>query len=270
MCVVLPDHTGSDLTKLKSGVTEMRILMSVTTWDGARIEAGLRESGFLTSVARDGIEVFESLDLLEHPVVLIETDLPDMRWKVALSQLRKEQPNLAILAIDNNDSVDDTIAAFELGADDVIDPRMHTEEAVHRILSVAARRAGHAGQTVRIGELSVDLRKRDVFWRAERVEMSPSQYEIFEMLVLKPNGAVSKEQIMGQLYGVEDGPDPRVIDVFLCKLRARFAEVGAPQGVIETVRGRGFRLNVAQKAREKRYPMPFADGRVPIEFPKAA
>jgi DNA-binding response OmpR family regulator len=62
----------------------MRILMSVTTWDGARIEAALRDYGFLTTVAKDGIEVFECLDLLNHPIVLLETDLPDMRWKIAL------------------------------------------------------------------------------------------------------------------------------------------------------------------------------------------
>ena len=247
----------------------MRILMSVTTWDGARVEAGLREFGFLSTVARDGIEVFECLDLLNHPVVLLETDLPDMNWRVAMTQLRAEHPNLTIIAIDNNGKVEDTLAALEAGADDVIDPKMRADEMVSRVLSVTARRAGFSGPVLRIGALKVDLRTRSIFWGPTQIDISPSQYEIFEMLCLNRTSAITKEHVMGQLYGVDDGPDPRVIDVFVCKLRARMTAAGAPTDLIETIRGRGFRLSMADTDRGRK-PLPYVTPVVPIEFPKAA
>lgn len=247
----------------------MRILMSVTTWDGARIEAGLRDNGFMTTVAKDGIEVFECLDLLAHPVVLIETDLPDMRWKIALSQLRREQPELSILVIDNHRKVEDALAALDGGADDVIDPRMKAEEIVSRILAIAARRAGHAGPVVRMGPLEANLQTRQVFWGMTQVDLSPSQYEIFEMLCLKTVGSVSKDQIMGQLYGVDDGPDPRVIDVFICKIRAKFEDAGAPPSLISTMRGRGFMLHVAD-ASEEALPLPVNNKIVSLDLKRAA
>lgn len=247
----------------------MRVLMSVTTWDAARIEAGLRENDFLTTVARDGIEVFECLDLLNHPVVLLETDIPDMRWTVALSQLRREKPDASIIVIDNNRNMDDVLTALQGGADDVVDPGMKTDEIVSRILSVAARRAGFSGPVLRMGPLSVDLRAREVRWRSSQVTLSPSQYEIFELLCLQRTSAVSKEQIMGQLYGIEDGPDPRVIDVFVCKLRAKLTEAGADEGLIETVRARGFRLT-AQQENRGRYPLPYVSRELPFDLPDAA
>lgn len=247
----------------------MRILMSVTTWDGARVEAGLREFGFLTTVARDGVEIFECLDLLAHPVVLVETDLPELNWKVALRQLREEQPDTSILVIENKGDVDTTLAALDGGADDVIDPHMRAEEIVSRILSVAARRAGYASPILRMGALKVDLRARRVAWGPKRIDLSPSQYEIFEMLCLNRTSSVSKDDIMGQLYGIDDGPDPRVIDVFICKLRAKLVDAGAPSDLIETVRGRGFRLGAIEEGRG-RLPLPIADKKWPFDLRNVA
>lgn len=247
----------------------MRILMSVTTWDGARIEAGLRDYGIMTTVAKDGVEVFECMDLLNHPVVLLETDLPDMRWKIALQQLRREQPDMSILVIDNRCQVDDALAAFENGADDVLDPRMQADEIVSRILAVAARRAGHAGPVLRMGPLKVDLRLRRAYWGPERIDLSPSQYEILEMLAMNRLGAVTKDQIMGQLYGVDEGPDPRVIDVFICKIRASLQAAGAADNIIQTMRGRGFSLHVDARD-EIDMPIPFSDKVVSLDVRRAA
>ena len=114
----------------------MRILMSVTTWDGARIEAGLREAGFHTTTAKDGIEVFECLDLLENPAIIMETDLPDLRWRVALSQLRKEQPDATILLLNNDNTMEVALAGLDLGADDILSPKMSFPEIKHRLLAV--------------------------------------------------------------------------------------------------------------------------------------
>jgi DNA-binding response OmpR family regulator len=80
---------------------------------------------------------------------------------------------------------------------------------------------------------------------------------------------VSKEQIMGQLYGIEDGPDPRVIDVFVCKMRAKFQEAGAPDNLISTMRGRGFMLEIDSQTEEV-MPLPISDKIVPLDIRRAA
>lgn len=230
----------------------MRILMSVTTWNGARVEAGLRDLGYLTTTAHDAMEVFECLELIDQPVVLLETDLPDMNWRIALTRLRAGNPSMTVIAIDARDQVSDRLAALNAGADDVISPNMRAEEISARIMAVTSRRAGHAGQKLRIGPMKVDLRGRKAYWGPETVTLSRSQYEILELLCLNQDVPVSKDQIMGQLYGIEDGPDQRVLDAFMCKLRAHFADVGAPKDLVETIRGRGFQLNLADAKPETR------------------
>ena len=237
----------------------MRILMSVTTWEGARVEAGLRASGFQTTVAKDGIEIFECLDLLEGPVVLIETDLPDLRWRVALTQLRKEEPDLSILMINTGKTADNMLTALELGADDILDPRMETEEIVHRILAVASRRKGNAGPVLRKGPLSIDLRDHSVAWAGQEIRFSPSQYQIFELLCLNETSVTSKSELFGQLYGIEETPDSRVLEVFLNGMRKRLSSVGAPTDLIETVRGQGYRLADLSSYDAEGYSYPMED-----------
>jgi DNA-binding response OmpR family regulator len=178
---------------------------------------------------------------------------------------------MSILVVDNHRNVEDALSAFDIGADDVLDPRMQADEVVSRILSVASRRAGYAGPVIRKGNLKVDLRARRAYWGPQAVDLSPSQYEIFELLCLNNMCAVSKDQIMGQLYGVDEGPDPRVIDVFICKIRAKFEAAGAPSTILSTLRGRGITLYVEEDAwTEDDMPLPISDKIVPLDIKRAA
>lgn len=220
----------------------MRILMSVTSWDGVRIQSELAALGYPITVANDGIAIFESLDLIGHPVVLVETALPDLRWHVALDQLRKECPSMSILVIDTANRASDRMLALDLGADDIVDRDMPGTEIAARILAVAARRAGYSGPVLNIGPVKVSLRERQVWWEGVHVPTSPAQYNIFEALCLMSPHLVSKADILGELYGLDPNGDLRTIDVFMATLRSRLVRAGAPRNLIETVHGRGYRL----------------------------
>jgi DNA-binding response OmpR family regulator len=251
----------------------MRVLMSVTSWDSVRLQADLTSMGFPVTAADDGIAIFESLDLLGHPVVLMETDLPDLRWQVALDQLRRECPGMSILVIDSRRSDVDRVKAFDIGADDVVSPDVDSAELVSRILAVATRRAGYSSPVLQMGPLRVTLQDRTVWWGSSPIKLSPAQYTIFEKLCLNAPRAVSKHDLMGELYGLDEGSEERIIDVFVANLRARLAAVGAPRDLIETVRGRGYRLaELAPNGGGTQAPfeMPVEDFGIPVEFAEAA
>lgn len=251
----------------------MRVLMSVTSWETVRLQNDLTSFGFPVTVAEDGIEIFECLDLLGHPVVVMETNLPDLRWQVALDQLRRECPSMSILVVDTNGSERDRLEALEIGADDVISPQIDAAELTARILAVASRRAGYSGPTLYIGPLKVKLQERRVWWGTEQVKLSPAMYSIFEKLCLSAPTVVSKHALMGELYGIDEGGEERVIDVFVANLRARLAAVGAPRDLIETIRGRGYRLaelpRLAESA-EPAFDWPVEDFGVPVEISSVA
>lgn len=251
----------------------MRILMSVTTWEGVRMQSELGALGYPITVADDGIAIFECLDMLGHPVVLVETGIPDLRWDVAVDQLRKECPSMSVLVVDTHDRVADRMKALELGADDIIDPEMSGSEVAARILAIAARRAGYAGPVLNIGPLKVCLQERRVWWGAAQVHLSPAQYNIFETLCLSCPNLVSKDQIMGELYGIDPSAEPRVIDVFVASLRSRLAAAGAPRNLIETIHGRGYRLiDIRPVDTNLTAPVafPVRDPQTPLDLRRAA
>lgn len=251
----------------------MRVLMSVTSWETIRLQNDLDSLGFPVTVAEDGIEIFECLDLLGHPVVVMETNLPDLRWQVALDQLRRECPSMSILVINSHGSESDKVEAFELGADDVMAATVDGAEMAARILAVATRRAGYSGPTLYIGPLKVKLQERRVWWGTEQVKLSPAQYNIFEKLCLSAPNAVSKHILMGELYGIEEGGEERVIDVFVANLRSRLAAVGAPRDLIETIRGRGYRLaefTPTGDVQDASFDFPVEELGIPADMTKVA
>lgn len=251
----------------------MRVLMNVTTWDSVRMQSDLTSMGFPITVAEDGIALFESLDLLGHPVVVMETDLPDLRWQVALDQLRRECPGMSILVIDSFDNEKDRLEALHIGADDVISRKTEGAELAARILSVATRRAGYSGPTLYIGPLKVSLQERRVWWGTAQVKLSPAQYSIFEKLCLTTPYAASKHDLMGELYGLEEGGEERIIDVFIANLRSRLAAAGAPRNLIETIRGRGYRLaeiTPPEYVQDVPFEMPVEDCGIPADMTQAA
>lgn len=220
----------------------MRVLMSVTSWAATLVEKFLQEEGFLVTGVKDGTAIFESLSLMCRPIVLLETNLPDADWAASIVKLRQQNRNMSILVLNNRKSVADQTKALELGADDVIAPDMDGREIAARIRAIALRRAGHAGVRVNYGPMQMNVKERRVYWGHQTVEMTPTQYNIFETICLAAPYAVSKDVIMAELYGVEEGSEPVAIHVFLSNIRSRLEDAGASRDIIETQRGRGYRL----------------------------
>jgi two-component system cell cycle response regulator CtrA len=98
-----------------------------------------------------------------------------------------------------------------------------------------------------MGEFQVNLDSNTVDAAdGARVPLSTKEYQILELLCLRAGATLTKEVFLNHLYGERDEPDPKIIDVFVCKLRKKLA-AAAPKGdaCIETVWGRGYLVRPA-------------------------
>ena len=111
---------------------------------------------------------------------------------------------------------------------------------------------------IRTGDLVVDLKTRDVMADGKPVRLSGKEYSILELLSWRKGVIVTKEMFLGHLYGGQDEPELKIIDVFVCKLRKKLAQATGGSHYIETVWGRGYRLRDPQKMPS--LPRPWADG----------
>ncbi len=76
----------------------------------------------------------------------------------------------------------------------------------------------------------------------QRVHLTSKEYQLLQALALRKDGALSKEALLGQLYGGMDEPQPKIIDVFIFKLRKKLSDASQGKNYIETVWSQGYRL----------------------------
>ena len=110
-------------------------------------------------------------------------------------------------------------------------------------VSVARGIPGSARQSaIRTGDLVVDLATRVVTADAKPVRLTGKEYCILELLSLRKGAIVTKRMLLDHLYGGIDEPELKIIDVFVCHLRKKLAQVTGGNHYIETVWGRGYRM----------------------------
>ncbi|PCH72556.1 MAG: transcriptional regulator [Rhodobacteraceae bacterium] len=142
----------------------------------------------------------------------------------------------------------DTSAALDFGADDVIVSPIRGGEVLSRINSIIRRSFGHASESVLVGELTAYFDGRDPVVSGARIKLSKREHTIFHHLALNSNRVISKHAIYDAVYGMSaDQPFDKVIDVYICKLRKKIA-AAAKSGshYIETVHGRGYKLSAPE------------------------
>jgi len=143
----------------------------------------------------------------------------------------------------------DTSAALDRGADDVIVSPIKGSEVLSRINSIVRRFHGHASESVVVGELTAFFDGRDPIVSGARIKLSKREHSIFQHLALNSNKVISKNAIYDAVYGMSaDQPFDKVIDVYICKLRKKIAAAAASGSqYIETVHGRGYKLSAPEQ-----------------------
>ena len=100
----------------------------------------------------------------------------------------------------------------------------------------------HSESTIRTGKLVVNLNTRVVFVDDQPVPLTSKEYAILELLSLHKDTILTKEMFLNHLYRAMHEPEPKIIDLFICKLRKKLAQATGGNHYIETVWGRGWVL----------------------------
>nr|WP_236832657.1 response regulator transcription factor [Blastococcus sp. KM273128] len=137
------------------------------------------------------------------------------------------------------DSVQDTVAGLEGGADDYMAKPFRFEELLARVrLRLAGAREGEV-TVLTAGGLSLDLRTRRADVEGRTVDLSAREFALAETFLRHPGQVLAREQLLSQVWGYDFDPGSNVVDVYVRYLRKK---LGADR--IETVRGMGYRLAV--------------------------
>jgi len=202
------------------------------------IEKGLRANGFVTSVAADGRTAWAQARTGEFDLLVLDIGLPGMDGFEVLRSLRAERNPIPVIILTARDSVQDTVAGLEGGADDYMPKPFRFEELLAR---VRLRLAGDRQTEVTVltsGALSLDLRTRRAHVDGRTVDLSAREFALAETFLRHPGQVLAREQLLSHVWGFDFDPGSNVVDVYVRYLRRK---LGADR--IETVRGMGYRLS---------------------------
>ncbi|WP_419994244.1 response regulator transcription factor [Streptomyces boninensis] len=205
----------------------------------AFVEKGLRANGFTTTVAADGDTAYDYAMTGGFDLVLLDIGLPGQDGFTVLRRLREARATVPVIVLTARDSVRDTVAGLEGGADDYMTKPFRFEELLARVRLRLRTAAGAPEVTVlRSGELSLDLRTRRA--RADdgrTMDLTAREFVLLELFLRHPGQVLSREQILSHVWGYDFDPGSNIVDVYVRALRKK---LGAHW--VETVRGMGYRL----------------------------
>jgi two-component system, OmpR family, copper resistance phosphate regulon response regulator CusR len=201
------------------------------------IQKGLRAAGFAPTVVADGRAALDYAMTGEFDLVVLDLGLPMMDGFSVLRQLREAHNDVPVVILTARDSVTDTVAGLEGGADDYVTKPFRFEELLARIrLRLREERAPEA-MVLRHGDLSLDLRTRRAEVGGRVVDLSAREFSLAETFLRNPEQVLSREQLLSRVWGYDFDPGSNVVDVYVRYLRRK---LGAER--FETVRGVGYRL----------------------------
>jgi two-component system cell cycle response regulator CtrA len=170
-------------------------------------------------------------------VVLDLASLPESGFKF-LRRLRATGDGTPVVAITSRQA-GGRVRALSLGADDAVDQEIDIGELTARFQAVFRRHRGYS--QLEVGDLSLSVETREVRFGDRLIHLTGKEYSTLEWLVRRRGQFITKAMFLDHLYGGTDGPDTKIIDVLVCKLRKKLTAAGAV-GLICIVWGRGYML----------------------------
>ena len=212
--------------------------------DEARIasflEKGLRSNGFSTAIADTGTLAAVLLQHGDFDLLILDLGLPGKDGHQVLRELRARGDHMPVIILTARDSVQDTVAALEGGADDYMPKPFRFEELLARVrLRLSGGRQTET-TVLTCGDLSLDLRTRRAQAGSRTVDLSAREFALAETFLRHPGQVLAREQLLSHVWGYDFDPGSNVVDVYVRYLRRK---LGADR--IETVRGMGYRLVAA-------------------------
>ena len=206
----------------------------------AFIERGLRSHGYtVTSVGTGPLAVRLARDE-DFDLLVLDLGLPGMDGQQVLREIRAAGQRIPVIVLTAREGVDDTVSSFEGGADDYMTKPFRFEELLVRVrarLRTSADAGGDAA-SLQVGSLFLDLRTRRARVGDRSIELTSREFALTEVFMRHPGQVLSREQLLSRVWGYDFAPESNVVDVYVRYLRKKLGP-----GVIDTVRGAGYRLD---------------------------
>ncbi|MHB0975369.1 MAG: response regulator [Thiobacillus sp.] len=202
------------------------------------IQAGLRARGLMVDGVKTAAQAAAMQAAVHYQAVILDLGLPDEDGMSLLQRWRADGMALPVLVLTARDAVEDRVAGLRAGADDYLLKPFDLDELVARLHALLRRAAGRSVDVIEHGALRLDPERGEVSLHGRPVVLSRRELALLTALLHARGRILSVGQLKDSLYGFSEEIESNALNVHIHHLRRK---LGA--GLIETVRGVGYRFN---------------------------
>ncbi|MEW5868081.1 MAG: response regulator transcription factor [Chloroflexota bacterium] len=212
----------------------------------------LKREGFDVATAADGLSALEAVEKLNPDLIVLDLMLPDISGFEVCRRLRAHTTTPVIMLTARGEEID-RVLGLEVGADDYLAKPFSFRELLARIQAMMRRVAldrqisQPQQQTISMGRLSLDPAARRAFKGDQELQLSTREFDLLTLLMKNAGRAMSREELISQIWGEDWSGDSRTLDVHVRWLRMKVEEDPASPEYIQTVRGFGYRFAGAEE-----------------------
>ena len=196
--------------------------------------------GFETFEAEDGMQAVEMCRTQDFDLIIMDIMMPKLDGYSAVREIRKTK-QIPVIMLSARGEEYDKLAGLEGGADDYVVKPFSPSEIIARVKAILARTNRHNKKDREVfNGLVVDFDGRAVQVDGVNVDMTPREYELIFYLVRKRGIAVSREELLREIWGEEFEGDDRTVDTHIKMLRSN---LGPYRDCIVTIRGMGYKFD---------------------------
>ncbi|MDX6693820.1 MAG: two-component system, OmpR family, alkaline phosphatase synthesis response regulator PhoP [Blastocatellia bacterium] len=219
--------------------TDMRLLLAEY----------FRRLGFDVEEKESGPAAFEPAISGRFDCFIFDVSMPGMTGFELLRRVRERGVKTPAMFLTAHDDIDDKVAGFAAGADDFLAKPFSPRELEVRVEALL-RRGGVLppiadNERIEVGDLVIDKRRHEVSRAGTRIDLTPLEFQILELLASEPGRAWSRNSLLDQVWSTEYEGYQRNIDPHINRLRKKLEDDPKNPHYVLTVRGVGYKLNEA-------------------------
>jgi DNA-binding response OmpR family regulator len=196
--------------------------------------------GYAVRSQLSGAGVQEALRAWDPDLIVLDIGLPGVDG-ITLLPLVRAATAAPVMMLTARSETADMVRALGAGADHYVTKPVELDELLARV-SAALRRPALVERDARtFADITLDASARDVVRAGKRIDLTPREFAVLDVLMRTPGRAFSKDELLERVWGVDYDGDGGVVDRYISYVRVKLEEAGGER-VIQTVRGVGYAL----------------------------
>lgn len=204
------------------------------------LEKGLKAEGFVLDSVDNGDDALQFAFSTPYDAIILDIMIPGTDGLSILKQLRAKKINTPVILATARGTLDDKLQGLNLGADDYLAKPFHVDELIARLHAIVRRTQGGNMNLVSLKDLTMNMGTREVLRGEQKVELTPREFNLLELLMRSPGRVYTRTQILDSVWNYDFDPNTNLVDVYIKRIRAK-VDFKEP-ALIETVRGVGYRM----------------------------